>query len=192
MSLLTLDVLHAVMPTLDKPKADLCYPPLAAALDEFEINTPYRIAAFLAQIAHESGELKWFRELWGPTPQQLKYEPPSRLAKELGNTRKGDGKRYKGRGVIQLTGRANYSHIGDLLGLPLEEKPELAEQPDVAFRVAGLFWKTKGLNALADGNMFQAITKRINGGYNGMDGRLKYYQRARVALGIDRGDSIYE
>jgi predicted chitinase len=89
-----------------------------------------------------------------------------------------------GRGPIQITGRANYKRYGDLLDLPLVANPEMAETPEVAFRVAGAFWKTHGLNELADKQMFKTITKRINGGYNGLDDRVKYYGRAKKVLAV--------
>ena len=87
--------------------------PINAALDAFGIDTPVRVAAFLAQIGHESGYLQWTRELWGPTEQQLRYEPPSTLARELGNTFPGDGRLYRGAGLIETTGRANFARTRD-------------------------------------------------------------------------------
>ena len=104
--------LQQIMPTLAAAKRQMMLPFLNHAMDMFEINSPMREAAFLAQIAHESGELKFFEEIWGPTAAQRRYEPPSDLAKRLGNTQKGDGRRYKGRGPIQITGRFNYRKYG--------------------------------------------------------------------------------
>ena len=101
---------------------------------------------------------------------------------DLGNTQPGDGKRYKGRGPIQLTGRANYKRYGDLLGLDLVNNPTIAATKEVGFRIAGQFWKLNGLNELADQQQFKAITKKINGGYNGLDDRIKYYERAKTVL----------
>ena len=89
-------------------------------------------------------------ELWGPTPAQRRYEPQSSLAVALGNTDTGDGKRFKGRGPIQITGRANYRRFGDFLSVDLLSAPERAAVPDLAFRIAGLYWSKKGLNELAD------------------------------------------
>ena len=96
------------------------------------------LAAFLAQVAHESGNFRYIREIWGPTPAQRGYEG----RRDLGNTQPGDGKRYMGRGYIQITGRANYRRYGKKLGIDLENNPELAEQPDIAARVAVEYWKT--------------------------------------------------
>ena len=154
---------------------------------EFEIDRPARTAAFVAQLAHESGELRFMEEIWGPTPAQRRYEPPTTLAEKLGNTEPGDGRRFKGRGPIQITGRSNYKRFGDLLGLDLVAEPARAAVPDVAFRIAGLFWLKKGLNDLADlatPEAFREITRRINGGFNGLADRERFYAVARKVLGI--------
>ncbi len=144
--------------------------PLNKTLDEFEINTPQRIRMFLAQIGHESGQLRYVKELASGTAYEGR--------KDLGNTAPGDGVRYKGRGLIQITGKANYAQVGQALGLPLLETPELLEQSLNAARSAGWFWKSRNLNALADLGLFKEITKRINSGYNGYADRYKLYQRA--------------
>lgn len=156
--------------------------PLNAAMEEFEINNLRRTSAFIAQLAHESGEFNFMEEIWGPTPAQKRYEPPSDLARTLGNTQPGDGKRFKGRGPIQLTGRANYQKFGDLLGVDLVGQPELAAAPELAFKTAGLYWKRKGLNELADADNFTEITRRINGGQNGAAERVRFYERAKLVL----------
>lgn len=180
--MLTPDQLGRIMPNLPAAKAALFLPPLNAAMAEFGIATMLRTAAFIAQLAHESGEFRWMEEIWGPTDAQRRYEPPSDLAKRLGNTQAGDGKRFKGRGPIQLTGRANYEKFGGLLGLDLTAAPEQATTPEVAFRIAGLYWKSRGLNELADAEDFKEITRRINGGFNGLADRQKYYERAKAVL----------
>ncbi|MFL5320255.1 MAG: glycoside hydrolase family 19 protein, partial [Myxococcaceae bacterium] len=133
-----------------------------------------RKAAFLAQLAHESGQLQWWHEF----ASGAEYEG----RRDLGNTHPGDGVRYKGRGPIQLTGRANYRSAGRALHLPLEAHPEMAVKPSVGFRVAVWFWTTHGLNALADKGKFTEITRRINGGFNGLSSRLAYYRRALKVL----------
>jgi putative chitinase len=174
---LTLAQLRAVMTHLPRDRAAAYLPVINAALKEFDINTPRRRAAFLAQIAHESGELRFMEE----KASGEDYEG----RRDLGNTEPGDGKRYKGRGPIQLTGRANYRKAGAALGLDLEKEPDLvATRPDVAFRVAGWFWKSHGLNELADKGDFLAITRRINGGTKGLESREKYHEKARAALGV--------
>jgi len=171
-------LLTAIMRTLSIRRATQLSPFLQAAMDEFCIDTPKRVAAFVAQLAHESRDLRDFREIWGPTPAQLKYEG----RKDLGNNQPGDGHRYLGRGPLQITGRANYRKYGSLLGVALEAQPDLAELPEYAFRIAGSFWALNGLNELADQDLFTQITHRINGGLNGARERLAYYHRALPLL----------
>jgi predicted chitinase len=163
---------------------------LIKAMDLYEINKPLRAAAFLAQLAHESGEFRWMEEIWGRnggTAQQKRYEPPSSLAKALGNTEKGDGYRYRGRGVIMITGRFNYRKYGDLLGVDLVANPDLAAKPEYAFQIAGAYWRQRGLNELADGGTdedFKDITIRINGGTTNLADRQRYYAVAKKVLGV--------
>ena len=172
------------MPKCPVLRLNTLHPHLDAALQEFEINTPARAAAFLGQIAHESGELRWMSEIWGPTAQQRKYEPPSDLAKRLGNTEPGDGYRYRGRGVIQLTGRANYRAAGKALGVNYESEPDAASTAPQTFRVAGWYWDSRKLNTKADAGDYDGITRAINGGLNGKADRDRYHAAARKALGI--------
>ena len=179
--------LGAIMPRVPEAKRTTYLPFLQAAMTEFGIDRPARTAAFVAQLAHESGELRFMEEIWGPTPAQRRYEPPGTLADKLGNTESGDGRRFKGRGPIQITGRSNYKRFGDLLGLDLIADPARAAVPDVAFRIAGLFWLKKGLNDLADlatSEAFREITRRINGGFNGLADRERLYAVARKVLGV--------
>lgn len=152
-------------------------------MDEFQINTPLREAAFLAQVAHESAEFRFMEEIWGPTAAQRRYEPVTQKSKDLGNTQPGDGKRFKGRGPIQVTGRSNYRTYGKLLNVDLIADPTRAATPEVGFRIAGVFWQRNGLNELADKEFFKTITKRINGGFNGLEERTRYYLRAKSVLG---------
>ncbi len=182
--MITEETLSRVMPRLRPEKRALYLPYLQQALEAFAIDTPLRQAAFLAQLAHESGELRYMEECWGPTATQRRYEPPGSLAARLGNTEPGDGFRYRGRGPIQITGRANYARYGALLGLDLVGRPEGAAAPETAFRIAGLYWQRNGLNELADRQRFKTITRRINGGLNGLEERLRYYHRAKEALGV--------
>ncbi len=130
---------------------------------------------FLAQVGHESGGLHWLREIWGPTATQQRYEGRA----DLGNTQPGDGSKFRGRGLIQTTGRSNYEATGDALGLPLLDHPELLETPTNAARSAAWFWKSHGLNDLADEGDFMRITRRINGGLNGYDKRVALYEQAQ-------------
>src|SRR5688572_13364423 len=185
--MLTSEQLHAIMPQLTAAKGATLFPFLTAAIGEFAIDSPARTAAFLAQLAHESGQFRFMEEIWGPTAAQRRYEPVSTLASTLGNSQTGDGFRFKGRGPIQITGRANYKRFGDLLGLDLVGEPQRAALPEVAFRIAALFWSKKGLNELADQvtpEAFKEITRRINGGFNGLADRQKYYETAKTTLGV--------
>lgn len=172
--MLTDDQLKTIMPKCPQAKRNLYLPFLNAAMAEAEINTPLRMAAFLAQVAHESAEFRYMEEI----ADGHAYEG----RKDLGNIQPGDGKRYKGRGPIQLTGRTNYRLCGQALGLDLEGQPLLAVQPENAFRTACWFWTTKKLNGYADLGEFDTITKRINGGFNGKAERDAYYQKALAAL----------
>ncbi len=150
--------------------------PLNAAMHEARINTGLRQAAFLAQVMHESGRLMYMKEL----ASGIKYE--GRVS--LGNTQPGDGVKYKGRGPIQITGRANYTAIMMDLGIDCVEHPELLEQPAEGCRASAWFWSTRQLNALADAGDFEQITKKINGGLNGQPDRLALYSVAKKVLGV--------
>ncbi|KZC17006.1 chitinase [Rhodanobacter sp. FW510-R12] len=161
-------------------RALLWLAPLVDAMHEFGIDTPARRSAFLAQIGHESGGLRNTRELWGPTPAQVRYEGRA----DLGNTQPGDGSRYRGRGLIQITGRANYAAAGKALHLDLIGHPEILEEPDMAALSAAWWWTSHGLNALADKKDFVRITRIINGGTNGLADRLARWDSARKALGV--------
>jgi putative chitinase len=160
------------------PVAGVFVPVLNAAMGHYQIVGTNRVAAFIAQIGHESGQLKYVKEIWGPTAAQAKYEG----RKDLGNTVAGDGSKYRGRGLIQITGRANYMACGEALGLDLIKQPELLEKPQHACMSAAWFWATKGLNTLADADQFDKITRRINGGQNGAADRQALYARALKVL----------
>jgi len=185
--MLTADQLQKIMPRLAAARNSELLPFLTAAMAEFAIEAPARAAAFLAQLAHESGQFRFMEEIWGPTDAQRRYEPVSTLSQNLGNMQPGDGKLFKGRGPIQLTGRANYKRFGDLLAVDLIADPPRAANPDVAFRVAGLYWSKRGLNELADlatDDAFKEITRRINGGFNGLAERQAFYAVACGVLGV--------
>ena len=176
--------LRQIMPNLPQAKLPLLLPHLNLAMQTYAVDTLLRTAAFVAQLAHESGEFRWMEEIWGPTAAQLRYEPPGDLAKRLGNTQAGDGKLFKGRGPIQITGRSNYKKYGELLGVDLVAEPALAAMPEYAFATAGLYWQSNGLNELADAQQFVTITRRINGGTNGLEDRQRFYERAKQVLGV--------
>ncbi|CAF1282065.1 unnamed protein product, partial [Didymodactylos carnosus] len=171
---ITATQLKAIMPRCKHPEY---LKNINDAMSEGSINACARKAAFIAQIAHESGELVYMEEL--ATGQA--YEG----RKDLGNTQKGDGKRFTGRGPIQLTGRANYIAAGKALGLDLVNHPEKVKTPEVGFRTSVWFWTTHKLNVLADKKTltsFRMITKRVNGGTNGQADREKYWNRAKKTL----------
>src|SRR3979409_69662 len=140
--MLTDDELKQIMPNCPAAKRADYLPFIQQAMQEFDITAYLREAAFLAQLAHESAALRYMEEI----ASGAAYEGRA----DLGNTQPGDGKCYKGRGPIQLTGGANYKKYGDQLGLDLIDNPTIAATPEVGFRIAGLFWKSNGLNELAD------------------------------------------
>jgi putative chitinase len=159
-------------------RGDLIAEGMIKHLPAYSIDTELRIAHFLAQACHETGDFNHLREIWGPTAAQRRYEG----RKDLGNTQPGDGRRYMGRGIFQLTGRANYREIGKALSLPLEAEPDLAARGDLSVRIACHYWMTRGINALADKDDIQAVTKKINGGHNGLKDRERCLARAKAIL----------
>jgi predicted chitinase len=153
-----------------------------AMLVEFprrQIISPLRVAHFLAQAAHETGGFGFMVEI-GAEAYFRRYDG----RKDLGNTEPGDGARFKGRGIFQLTGRANYRSFGRRLGLDLEASPSAAAHPPIAVALAGLYWADRGLNAHADADDAEAVTRRINGGLNGLPDRLARLARAKSVLGL--------
>lgn len=167
-----------------KKRCEIFAPLLAQIMPIWGINTPQRQAMFLAQVMHESGEFRYLEEL-GNDAYLSKYDTGT-LAKRLGNTPEadGDGQLYKGRGLIQITGRANYMMCGHALQLPLLKNPKLLEEPRHAVASACWFWFNRGLNKHADLNAITACTKVINGGTNGLDDRKEYWNRTKLAMGI--------
>jgi putative chitinase len=170
----TTQQLQSIVPSLSAGKAAEVAPHLNRAMAEAGIDSPARKAAFIAQVAHESGGFQYNEEI----ASGRAYEGRS----DLGNTQPGDGERFKGRGYIQLTGRANYAAAGKALGLDLVNNPALAARPENAARVAAWYWNSRGLNGLADRGDFDGITKRINGGFNGKADRDQYHARAQGVL----------
>lgn len=178
---ITQQQLQQILPNAGQT-AGVFVPVLNTAMVRFQIVGTKRIAAFIAQIGHESGQFRYLREL-GNDQYLSKYDTGS-LAKRLGNTPEadGDGQKYRGRGLIQITGRANYMMCGEALALDLINQPELLEKPQHACMSAAWFWASKGLNTLADAGQFEAITRRINGGQNGAADRQALYARALKVL----------
>lgn len=165
--------LQKIMPQSGE-RATVFLAPLVSAMDEAGITTPLRQSAFLAQVAHESGQLRYVRELASGEAYEGR--------KDLGNIHAGDGVRFKGRGLIQITGRSNYTALSLALKINCVDCPVLLESPVNACRSAGWFWKMHGLNVLADTQSFATITRRINGGINGLAEREKFYALAKAVL----------
>lgn len=181
-----------IMPYAPRAKVALYHPLLIAAMERFEIDTAQRAAPFLANVAHESGSLRYVREIASGEA----YEGRA----DLGNTEPGDGKRFPGRGLIQITGRRNYYLCGVALGVDLVSDPVLLETPKLASKSAAWFWAEGAgqnlsrralahgiregcnLNELADIDDFEGITLAINGGTNGLRDRIAYWERAKAVL----------
>lgn len=205
--MITPDQLDAIMP-MPAIRVHLFVDVLNAAMDEFEINTPAREAAFLAQAAHESTRLGVLIEslnysaqgLITTWPRRFGYPEaadyarnPERIANHVyasrmgnGDEASGDGWRFRGRGIFQVTGRGSYSACSMALYNDdlLIEQPELLEQPAGACRSAGWFWQLRELSQYADSGDFRTLTIRINGGLNGLAERVEFYDRAKTVLGV--------
>jgi putative chitinase len=147
---------------------------IESAMLEFGIDTRLRQAMFLAQIGHESGGMKYTVEIWGNTAAQSRYEG----RKDLGNTVEGDGFKYRGRGLIQTTGRYNYEKTAQALGIDCLNNPDLLADLVNAARSAAWWWQSHNLNRFADAGDIIGCTKVINGGTNGIERRTKLYQAA--------------
>lgn len=193
-------MLLQIAPRADPRRVEALLPEIERACDKYNVSTSARLAAFIAQWTHETGEFHFLEEIWGPTPQQLKYErpivdgQPAPFAKpgepilvwqRLGNVEPGDGKLFRGRGLPHLTGRGNYSRASDAIGMNLVAAPELVSRLDVGAEVAGWFWHWKGLNEPADRLDFAKITLVVNGSATkSFRERFTYYRRACSVLGV--------
>lgn len=172
---LSLESLKKIMPNATEANCRKFIEPLNKAMVKYKINTDLRQCHFIAQLAHESGSFRYTEELASGEAYENR--------KDLGNTSPGDGKKFKGRGLIQLTGRSNYQKYGEYIGVDLTLNPEqVATDPILGVDVAGWFWTIRKLNLLADKDDLKAITKKINGGYNGLADREKYYNLASANL----------
>jgi predicted chitinase len=174
---LSLQDLQRIYPYTPVSILETSLPFLQEGIDKYQIGfSKQRIAAFLAQIGHESGGLRYTIEF--ASGQAYEWR------KDLGNVNPGDGVRFKGRGWIQLTGRHNYRQAGKAIGVDLETNPELAVDPKYLGLLAGWFWSSRNLNFWADKGDFKKITCLINGGLNGYNDRLMYWQRAKIVVGL--------
>lgn len=204
----TAETLSEIMPKASKDNIDKYLGALNGEMSKFDINTPLRAAHFIAQLAHESGSFHYSSENLNYSASALravfgKYFPTDELAEAYarqpekianrvyadrmgnGDEASGEGWKYRGRGLIQLTGKDNYSNCGKSTGMDLVDNPDqLADNADAAVAAAGWFWDMRKLNGYADEDDIKAITKRINGGYNGLEDREAYLARAKQVLGI--------
>ena len=203
---LSKEQMAAALPQVDVGNIDIFYEALCEAMEEYDINTPKRVAAFLAQCAHESGNFRSLHENLNYKAEGLmkifhKYFPDEDTAAEYahnqekianrvyanrmgnGDEESGDGFKYCGRGLIQLTGKQNYTYCGQALEVDLLTDPSYLETPEGAARSAAWFWDSRELNALADDGDIKMITKRINGGFIGLEERTAHYETALAALG---------
>jgi putative chitinase len=199
----TLDQLKAIMPLTKR--ADEFVGPLNAAMAFIEVNTPLRQAMFLAQVAHEStqlnrlvenlnysaaGLLATFPKYFDKAAAKAYERQPEKIANRayasrLGNGKEpsGDGWKYRGRGLIQVTGKANYKDCADTLNMDLVNSPAMLEMAEFAAQSAAWFWRKHSLNKLADSGDLVTCTERINGGQNGLDAREVFYEHAKAVLG---------
>jgi putative chitinase len=189
MSLITEDQLKKIYPNCKPDKIKYYTEAFNKVWPTFNINTPKRIAAFLGQVAVESGELKYDKELpskWNKKDPKNPNEPTGTLyegRKNLGNTTPGDGPKFIGRGVLQLTGRANYDSYGKKLGIDLIGNPELAATPEVSVKIACQYFKDRSLLKFADDWNLDEVTKRVNGTAKlHHDQRVIYSERALKVL----------
>lgn len=203
---LTVEQLKAIMPKATDADLDKYITPLNELMPKYEINTPLRTAHYIAQLAHESASFKYNEENLNYSAKALravfgKYFKTDKMAEEYarkpeaianivyadrmgnGDTASGDGWKFRGRGLIQLTGHDNYEACGKDNGLDLVDNPDpLAKDPFIAVTGAGWYWQSRGLNKYADQDDVKKITKLINGGYNGLEDREEFLERAKKVL----------
>lgn len=175
--LISKEYLKKIMTSATSSNINKYHPHLNETMHKYNINTPLRIAHFLAQLTHETMSLRYSEEI----ASGAAYEGRA----NLGNTQPGDGKRFKGRGLIQLTGRANYTSYKNATGIDVVSNPKIvSDDPQVCVDVAGWYWDKNKINALADKDDVRAVTRRINGGYNGLEDRKNYLRKAKQVLGL--------
>ena len=204
----SLDQLYEINGKMYKDKCEYYLEALNLTLPEYQINTKLRLCHFLAQIIHESGHLKYNQENLNYSAKALrsvfgKYFPTDALAEQYarkpekianrvyanrmgnGDEASGDGWKYKGAGLIQLTGKTNYTKCSEFLGIDLVNDPSLVyNNPEICVKTACWYWSVNNLNKYADVDDIKTVTKRINGGYNGLEDRTKILNTAKKVLGI--------
>lgn len=171
---MTKEELRQIAPYASGKNINIYAPLLAKYMAHYGIAGRMREAAFIATVLHESGSLTYTEEI----ASGLAYEG----RKDLGNIEAGDGERFKGRGLIQVTGRANYALAGVALGIDCIRMPDILSEPENAVKVSCWWWHMKGLNEIADTEDFRKVTRIVNGGYNGWTNRLNFYNRAKGVL----------
>ena len=173
---ITKEILEKIMVNAKQSDIENFVEPLNIIMEKYEINTPLRIAHFLAQVGHESGSLRYKEEI----ASGKAYEG----RRDLGNTQPGDGRKFKGHGLIQITGRYNHTQYANFVNdKDLIDNPQrIGNEPLHSAGAAGWYWMTRNLNVLADKNDIKAITKKINGGLNGFNDRKNYFDRAYDVL----------
>ena len=176
---MTEEQLKKISPSISSKNLVVYTPLLNKWMPYYSINTKLRIAAFIAQVMHESGSFRYTTELASGSAYDT-----GRLAKKLGNTpqKDGDGQKYKGRGCFQITGLSNYKEVSKALGVDFVSNPLLLAEPNYAVQSACWWWNKRKLNLLADKGDFKKITKIINGGTNGYSERLAFYNKALRVL----------
>lgn len=202
---MSFQTIAGVLPAANREHFTAYLPYLDAVTTRYDINTAIRQAHFFAQIAHESGGFRLNKENLNYSAQALrsvfrKYFPTNQLAAQYarqpeqianivygdrmgnGNAASGDGWRYRGRGLVQLTGKNNYAAYAKASGVDCVQHPDLLLEPQWSIDVAGWFWNSRGLNAWADKDDVRTVTKLINGGYNGLDDRIRYLNLFKTAL----------
>lgn len=152
---------------------------IATAFPQYSITSDLQIVHWIAQATHETEEFRYLTEL-GDAAYFAQYEGRA----DLGNTQPGDGFTYRGRGIFQITGRWNYAHFGAEIGEPLETNPDLAAQPDIAVKIACQFWKERQIGVPADADWLVGVTRKINGGLNGLADRQAILTRVRGVCGV--------
>ncbi len=186
----SLKQLGTIMPNAaTRGRAETFHPLLRSFMSRYEINTHARICCFLATVAVETAEFRFLQELWGPTQAQLRYEPPSRKARQLGNTEQGDGYRFRGRGLIQITGRYNYRVLSEAFEVGFVSAPDQLCEPKWATRSACWWWWQNDCNKIADTMGIEGVSKRVNLGNenhpstpNHMDRRQNYFDLASQVI----------
>lgn len=176
---LTLEQLARIYTHTPKKRLELFIEPLNITFERYGIDTPLKAAHFLAQAAVESGELKWLREIWGPTPQQRTY------VGRMGIRTLAEAYKYRGAGIFQYTGLHNLQDLSKTLGIDFVSNPNLLTNPLYACLSAGVYWQSRNLSKFAEQDKVAIVTRLINGGYTHLEERRRYLDKAKKVLGVN-------